>query len=252
MTRSLWLILGLVACGWFASAEPSENETLWQTANDAYEAGQYDQAAAAYERLLDMGVRNGWVHFNLGNAYFRLNQLGKAIVHYYRAQTYLPNDPDVRHNLNLANQKRVDPQIDEEKDSFFSTADLALKRMPYSLTFYAALIFLVLAGAASFALIIRREANRPLGYVLVVCGVFGILLTGLAKVQYGHLTRQDFAVVVADEVHVLSGPSPRETTSFTVHEGIRCQILAETEDWVRIRLANGYNGWMLKTKIERI
>ena len=229
-----------------------DGSAVWQDANHAYEAGNYQAALAGYLKLLESGHRNGQLHFNTGNAFYKTGGLGRAILHYYRALEFLPGDRDVLHNLAIANGARMDPQIDEENEAFFHNVNLALRRLHYSWIFYAALACLVLAGLASLTLVMRPHAGKWLGYVLVLSGLLALLLGGLAMVQYHQLTRRDFAVVLAAEQDVLAGPSSREPVNFTVHEGIRCQILESRPGWYRIRLANGFNGWLPRAAIEFI
>lgn len=240
------MILTCLLLMWNASQD------TWNAANEAYKNGQYEEAAIAYLSLLNQGIDNGPLHFNLGNAYLRSGKLGKAILHYYRAEKHLPFDDDLAHNLALANQMRQDPQIDEENDPFLKKIDHFMSAVDSRVPYYLAMICWLLAGFASIGLVLGWDRQRLCGYTLVIAGIIAVLSTGLAFVQYRHLTRSDYAVVVANEIQVMSGPSRRETVSFTIHEGIRCQIMSASDDWVRIRLANGYNGWVPHAKIERI
>ena len=124
--------------------------------------------------------------------------------------------------------------------------------LPYSTVYMLAMVMLVLGGLASVWLVVKPESRKWVGYVMVVGFTGGILLTALAWVQHQQITDQDQAVIIAERVEVLSGPSTRETVSFTIHEGITCKILDRTEGWLRIRLANGYNGWVRQGDLEVI
>ncbi len=239
----------LFFCVFMASDSP---EALWSQANQAYQDGRYEDALTLYEDLLLSGVDNGKLHYNLGNAYQKTGHLGRAILHYSRAQKLLPGDPDVKANLEIANQMRVDPQIDEENEEFTQSLQTLSWRIGYRSIFFLALAFLCVAGLASLILVLRPATGKWLGYVLVVGGVLGLLFMGGAFLQHNQMTRKDFAVVVTRQVDVLSGPSTKESVSFTIHEGIRCKILDRTEGWYRIRLANGFNGWLPRQAVEII
>src|SRR5690606_10297253 len=131
------------------------NETLWLEANQAYEAGDYATAVRNYEALLAQGVQHGALHYNLGNAYFRGDRLGKALLHFYKAKKYLPGDKDVLNNLAVANKHRVDPQIENEDEAFGQSFDRLLRGFSYRKLFYLALTALILGGLASLGLILR-------------------------------------------------------------------------------------------------
>ncbi|CAM2065595.1 SH3b domain-containing protein [Sulfidibacter corallicola] len=242
------MIMSLALCLLYSAS----TDGLWQEANQAYQEERFDIAAEKYESLLAEGAENGKIHYNLGNAYFKSQKLGKAILHYYRAEKFLPGDDDIHNNLTLANESRVDPIIENEDEAFLRSVDLLWNRMNYSTVFYLSLLFLVVGGLASLVIVIRPKSGKWLGYVMVIGATLGLLLMGTAFLQYRQLSRNDFAVILAAQVEVLAGPSTRETVNFTIHEGIRCQILDESPGWFRIRLANGYNGWVPRAVLEVI
>lgn len=231
---------------------PAPQADIWSQANQAYQEERFQEAVDLYESILAEGVQNGNLHFNLGNAYFKNQQLGKAVLHYYRARKFNPGDEDIANNLALAAEARVDPIIDEEDEAFTRGFDAVVHTLNYSLVFYLALSLLCLGGLASLGMILRPQTRKWIGYVMVTGSVLGLLLMGAAFIQYNQITRTDMAVVIAGKVDVLSGPSSKEPVSFTIHEGISCRVLDETEGWCRIRLANGFNGWMRRTDLEII
>lgn len=225
---------------------------VWSQANQAYQEERFQEAVDLYESLLAEGFGNGDLHFNLGNAYFKSNHLGKAVLHYYKARKYLPGDEDIANNLALAAESRVDPVIDEEDEAFSRGLEAITHRLNYDVTFYLSLALLCLGGLASLGMVLKPQTGKWIGYVLVTGSVLGLLLMGAAFVQYHQITRTDMAVIISKEVNVLSGPSSKEPISFTIHEGISCRILDETEGWRRIRLANGFNGWIRHKDLEVI
>ena len=230
---------------------PSQSE-LWEQANQAYADEDYRNALSSYHLLLDQGIENGLLYYNMGNTYFKLGDIGRSALYYYKAQKLRPGDEDIQHNLSLVNQVRVDPVIDEEQDRFLRSVDRMLYRLPYSVFFVLSALGILVAFALSLVAIFRAEFNRSLGYVLVISALVGVLSLTIASIQYRHMTRDDFGVIVAERVDMLSGPSKKETTIYSIHAGIRCQILDEANGWYRIRLANGYNGWIPSGRLQRI
>ena len=236
----------------FTAPPQAEPEALWQEANQHYKDGSFQLALDIYLILLRDGVENGKLHYNLGNAYFKTEHLGKAILHYNKAAKYLPGDSDVAANLALAEDHRAGPKIEDEHEAFAQTLDRIAHQISYRLVFLAALVFLLIGGLASLLLILRPMSGKWLGYVMVIGATFGLILMALAFVQHRQLSRDDMAVLTAVKVDVRSGPSNQESSSFVIHEGIRCRILDKTEGWFRIGLANGYNGWVPRGVVEII
>ena len=91
----------------FAKPSVAATEAM-VTANRLYEDGQFAQAAQAYQQLADQGFADSALFFNLGNAYFKQGDYGRAILNYRRAEQLAPRDEDIAANLALARAQRVD------------------------------------------------------------------------------------------------------------------------------------------------
>lgn len=75
---------------------------LWQEANSAYTATNYNEAIDLYHEILSLGMESYKLYYNLGNAYFKENNIAMAIVNYKRAQRLAPSNSDIAHNLAIA------------------------------------------------------------------------------------------------------------------------------------------------------
>ncbi len=126
--KHLLLGLALVLLPTWAGSQPESEITR---ANQRYHQNQFQEAADLYERAVASGRENGHLYFNLGNAYFRMDDMAGAVFNYARAQTLLPRDEDIEANLEYALRQTVD-QLDGRKphalDSVvFWVRDLNLK-----------------------------------------------------------------------------------------------------------------------------
>src|SRR5436190_4253923 len=95
------------------SLSSSANDLL-RKAEKAYDSKNYAEAVRDYEKLITEGFRSYQLYFNLGNSYYRNNELGKAIYYYELARKMEPNDEDVRINLGIASSKTTD-KIDSKE-----------------------------------------------------------------------------------------------------------------------------------------
>ena len=91
-----WMVPALMALCVMAPAGDTEN--LWKQGNEAYAQGDFEEAVTLYEALVSQG-ESAWGQYNLGNAYFRTGQLGKAVLAYKRAEARLPRSKEVKENL---------------------------------------------------------------------------------------------------------------------------------------------------------
>src|SRR3954470_2052187 len=88
---------------------------LLQQADKTYDSRKYGEAIQCYEKLISEGFKAHQLYFNLGNAYYRDGQIGKAIYNYELALKMEPNDEDVRINLGIAASKTID-KVDSKEN----------------------------------------------------------------------------------------------------------------------------------------
>ena len=253
--RVTWLVLAALAIGcWTAgcAGEPADQQTgeLYRQGNLLYEDGRYAEAGRTYERIIERGVRNGHVYYNLGNAYYRQDQIGRAILAYERAFRLIPRDPDLKDNLDLANERTVD-QVSGEVPWFGRQALDAVTINEATVT--ASVSGLIFSLALVLYLLAKRTGTRGLaGYLLMVtCFVF-LLALGFAGIKtYDQLAREEGIVLSATAV-VRTSPDEASDPVFTLHEGVKVQLVEHRDDWTRIRLPDGKNGWLARNELEGI
>ena len=223
-------------------------------ADSAYVRGQYQQAIKDYEALLKQGA-SAELYYNLGNAYYRTENMTRAVLNYERALLLAPSDRDIRFNLQMARSKTID-KITPEQEMFFVTWYRSLINLA-SVDGWArtALVSLVLAIVlALIYLFAGRVWLRKLGFfgAMVLIVVF-ILSNVFAHQQKDLLVHRRGAIVTAPAVTVKSTPDKKGTDLFILHEGTKVTITDESmRDWRGIRLADGKEGWIEVRQIEQI
>ena len=228
-------------------------DEAWKRGNDAYLHGDYDAAVAAYEELDRQDVVSPDLFFNLGDAYFKKGALGPAIWAFERAAALDPDDDDVRYNLEqtrtLAARQAHDKIEGEDRDPLWIRAVTALS--PSTETW----IFLALYLGFFASLFVRRRASddaRPAltAGAAILAGL--ALLAGGAVAGRAVLERVPFGVVLPDALAVKEGADVNYKTGFQVHAGLRVRLLERDQDWLRIRLANGLEGWVRSKDVGRL
>ena len=215
---------------------------LFVDANKAYEEGSYGEAATLYEQLLDSDYENGHVYYNLGNAYLRNGELGRAIASYRRSQAFLPRDQDVQANLEFARKSAKDalqPPTPSAvlKTLFFwhfglSRAELASVVVAVNLVLWLILV-----------LRIYRRGSEVLRWGFIV--VLLVLLVTGTSLALRHLRPLEVAVIVPQEIDVRSGTSITDTVLFKLHAGTEVRLVDRRRDALRIALPEeGRGGWI--------
>jgi tetratricopeptide (TPR) repeat protein len=229
-----------------------EVNSLWTLGNQAYDKENYSLATDYYSQIISQGVRNSKVYYNLGNAYFRNKNIGKALLSYRRAEVLDPNDEDIKANINYVKLFTLD-KLDKPKFNFFSNifdSILALgSTNGFTLVFFFFYVaFVTLSILLMFFFKLRRILKTLWSVGLIILLLSGITLGGKIYKQ----TTIESGVVIVPEVEVRSGPGQDFTLQFTGHEGLEFEIKEQKGDWYLIFLPNGARGWILQESCEII
>jgi tetratricopeptide (TPR) repeat protein len=228
-------------------------DETWRRGNEAYLRGDYAGAVAAYQEVDRQGPPSPDVAFNLGAAYFHKGALGPAIWGFERALALDPNDDDARYNLDKARKlaaRRASDRIEgEDKEP-------AWVRLVGGVAASTTTWFFVAFYLGFFAVLIGRRWARSEWRPALTGGIAvlaaGALLSGALLAGRMHLESIPFGVLLPDQVAVKEGADTNYRTSFEAHAGLRVRIVDHDQDWLRIRLANGLEGWVRSQDIGRI
>jgi tetratricopeptide (TPR) repeat protein len=223
-------------------------------ADSAYIHDEYQKAIDGYEALLKKGV-SAELYYNLGNAYYRTENITRAVLNYERALLLSPSDPDIRFNLQMARSKTID-KIVPEQEMFFVTWYRSLVNMA-SVDGWA-MIALVCLGLAIVLALIYLFSNqiwlRKVGFF----GAFLMIVVFVCSNVFAHqqknqLVNRTGAIITESAVNVKSTPAKNGIDLFILHEGTKVTIIdASMKDWKEIRLADGKEGWIETKQMETI
>ena len=221
-----------------AGAPPEE---LFVHANSAYEAGDHARAVALYQRLRAEGHGDGHLDYDLGNAYLRNGELGRAIASYLRAESALPRDQDLRANLAFARKSAEDALAPPEPSAviqtlFFWHFGLGRRELLAAVAVSSLLLFGFLAAR------LWRPRSELLRWGAVVALLLLVATAGSLAVHL--LAPARVAVVVPQEIEVHSGTGADTVVRFKLHAGTEVRALERREDWIRIALPDGQQGWL--------
>ncbi|UZR92828.1 tetratricopeptide repeat protein [Chondrinema litorale] len=237
-----------------ASAQEEIDQQI-KEAETYYAEGKYQQAVQVYENLLkSTGKESFGVYFNLGNAYFKSNDIPAAILNYERARKIKPQDEDLLFNLEIANQQVVD-QFDAVPelgiDQWYRSFLFGLSSNTWaflSAVFFSLMLFFF--GLFLYKSEVNIKRSSLLGGVLLL--IFSALTFMFASQQKEYIVDNIEAVVFAPNVTATSAPNQKSTSLFVLHEGTKVQVIEEKENWVRIKISDGNIGWLEANKVEMI
>ena len=255
-SKPAMLALLLLAAPFAAQAhEDAYVDSLWNDANAAYAEGRWDAAVSGYEMISDMGLESAALYCNTGNAYAKSGNVPMAILNYERALKADPSYEDAAYNLELMNT-RIQDRIDPVPEFFLKEWLSAISYIMNSDAW--AIVSLVLLGLtlAMFLLFLLAPsvAGRRTGFFIgLVLLVFMSFALGFSISQKKTYMNADKAIVMRPVVSVKSSPSTESSKDlFILHEGTKVTVLDQVGTWNNISLADGRQGWLPASDMERI
>jgi tetratricopeptide (TPR) repeat protein len=227
----------------FLIAQPAAQ---FAKANQEYAAGDFRAAIADYEELVRSGQDTPNVFYNLGNAYFRQNNFGRAILNYERALALEPHHPEAQANLRVArDEARALELIQNRWERLFAFAN----ENQYAVT--AAIAFWI--GLFSIAVFIfgRRRSRSAIALSILSLSIFAIAI--LAIYQLGHgKNGEGLAIVTGENVEARLATADNANRVLTLPAGSEIKIVSQRGDWIYAALPNNLRGWMAANSVEQV
>jgi tetratricopeptide (TPR) repeat protein len=234
---SLALLFVLTVFGFAADISAS-----FDSANKLYGQGKFPEAAAAYEQMIHSGTVAPAIYFNLGNAYFKSGQIGRAIAALRQAETLSPRDPDMRANLQFI-RGRV--QGSTTAPARWQQWFAALTINEWALLTAAVLwVWLALLVLIQF----RPALKQSLRTLLWCTGVATLACGGCLGMAWSNDSTKT-AIVVTQDAVVHNGPLDEAPTGATVHDGAELTVLDSKDGWLQVRVDAQRVGWLKRDQV---
>ncbi|MFK5854938.1 MAG: tetratricopeptide repeat protein [Bacteroidota bacterium] len=229
-------------------------DSLISTANNAYNEGLYDSALNTYSIVITDGIESGELYYNMGNAYYKNNDIASAILYFEKAKILLPNDEDIQYNLNIANSMIVD-KIEKVPELFYHQWwNYFYNIMGVDAwTIFALISFSLLIVTIGLFIMSKKRGNRKLSfYVGVLILIITITSSALASQKFYLNIEHKEAIVFTSSITVKSSPTQNSVDLFVIHDGTKVKIIDSIDNWVEIKIQNGSTGWLPKKSIKEI
>ncbi|MFN7117990.1 MAG: tetratricopeptide repeat protein [Saprospiraceae bacterium] len=248
------LLLTGYLCALVIALQAADPTAQLASANAAYQQNDFAGAIQQYEALLQKGYHSEALYYNLGNSYYRTNNLGKAVLNYERALLLDPNDTDIQHNLSLV-RDRLPDEIDALPTFFLARWWNGLSGWLSAQYWSIMTIGLVWLSVAGLTLWLLGSARRykKIGFIAgLSLLVLSLLTFALAGSRNQTIANSNRAVVQAKEIVLRSAPDEASKAVFTLHAGTTIQLLDQIGKWHKVVLQNGEQGWLPDASFEQI
>jgi tetratricopeptide (TPR) repeat protein len=252
MRRSLPILIVFVFTG--IITYPASIDSIFAKANQEYAEELYTNAIEDYHLILQFGYESPELYFNLGNAYYKTDDIPSAILYYEKAKKLKPNDEDILFNLNVANTRIVD-KIEPVPELFLKIWWRSIYNI-FSADIWAIISvagFVIVIILLAFYLLSKNIAVRKIAFFTGLVLLFITMFTFLISYQkYNLLIYQKEAIVFTPTITVKSSPNQNSVDLFVIHEGSKVEILEKLGNWVEIKIASGSVGWLPSEALKEI
>ncbi len=251
--KNLILILLLSVSSTFATSVADPNID-YQKANELYAQKKYSETIEIYENLINNDMLSADIYYNLGNSYYKINQIPEAILNYEKALKLQPDHEDAIFNLKIANTKTID-KIEEAPILFIENTwnQLVTSRTTNSWAYFTVGTLLIsflafISYLLSHQIIIKKTGFYG-GLFFIFLSLFCWLMASQSKSYH---SKSAEAIIFTETVTIKSEPNEKSEKLFTLHEGSKVGVLETVNNWTKIKLPNGNIGWLKKSDIKSI
>jgi tetratricopeptide (TPR) repeat protein len=227
---------------------------LFNQAAQNYKNEAYNKAIEQWNTILDNGQHSAALYYNMGNAHYKLNQVGPSIYYYEKAIALTPNDPQIKTNLAFAQNAKIDAVTPLPKTFFSRWYTLVVGQFTFDQWALLAVLFSVL-----FSILFLRyyfasaeQKKRLFFTTAIICGCLFVLAFAMASVSYQGLQKNVFAIVFSEATDIKSAPKNNSDTVFVIHEGTKVQLLETDGLWSHVAIVNGIEGWMPSSELKKL
>lgn len=254
MTKAIKYTIIIILNAITLSGFTNNADSLIVDANNAYNKGLYDSALSTYQQVIDQGLESGELYYNMGNTYYKNNDIASAILYFEKAKKLLPNDESINYNLNIANSMIVDkiekvPELFYQQwwNFFYNFLDAD------SWAIFTLISFALLVITIGIFILSRKRGNRKLSfYIGLLFLIITVVSSSLAAQKYYFNIDHKEGIVFTSSITVKSSPTQNAVDLFVIHEGTKVMITDKIDNWVEIKIKNGSVGWLPEKSIKEI
>ncbi len=250
--KTIILLIFIFSCQEAFTQEEKDNKFL--QGNENFSAGNYDKALEAWLDLYNTGFRSAELEYNIGNAYFKMNNIPGAILFYERASLLKPADEDINYNLQIARTLSVD-RFDEIPELFFVRwyNFMALLLSSNVWARISIISFVLCLLSLSLYFYTSRFKLKVLGFWLAALLLIVSATSLMFSVRNKNLIYDSSkAIVFSPLVNGKSSPDNSGTDLFLLHEGTKVTVEDKVGEWYEVRLSDGNKGWIPAGSLEII
>jgi len=252
MKKALYILIAFVIPSVCFGAD--DMPAVLAGANTAYARGRYDDAVKQYQQVISAGYQSVALYYNMGNASYKSGDVPSALLYYEKAHRLSPGDEDINFNIKFANLKTTD-KIDEAPEFFITKwwRGFILGISANALGWLSVLLVLMASGGLILYFFTTSVTVKKISfYSAMLFFILGVFAVFIAVMQVNYFGAHREAIVFSSSVTVKSGPVDKAGALFVIHDGTKVNVLDDNNGWLKIKLANGSEGWIKSGDVKEI
>jgi tetratricopeptide (TPR) repeat protein len=239
-------LIAFVFCALATSSVLAQPDADFAKANQEYAQKHYKEAISGYEALVRTGQWSANLFYDLGNAYFRTGDFGRAILNYERALALERHHAEATANLQIARDEaralEIPPSRPERYLQFASVNQ-------YSIT---AAVALWIAACCLAALIFARRRSATVTAISICCLlVLAAAMSAIFTLERGSKGGA-LAIVTGKDVQARLATADTANSVLALPPGSEIKILSTRGDWIYAALPNNLRGWIPAKNADRV
>lgn len=225
----------------------------FELGNSAYNEGSYKKAIDFYESILKEGKHSDALYFNLGNAYYKLDDIANSIFYYEKALLLNPEDAEVKENLSYAQNMAIDSISDRTETGLSSVFEQWVYKFTLTQWATASIAFMGFF-VLCYVLFLMGSNAKIKRFSFTLSSLFLLLSMFSFGMGYSHKIKRDSdrPAIVFQVSKVQAEPNDRGADLFNLHPGTKVQILDELGSWYKIEISDGQQGWIQKHMLKSL
>ena len=225
-------------------------DNLFEESNDLYTNGDYQNAVQGYLEIVKSGFESAELYFNIGNSFYKLNNIPESNYYYEKAKSISPNDDDILTNLSFAQNLRID-KIETLPVTDIQNLKLSILDLLSEKGWSFMLISLIWMMCFAFTFYILSNDSKFKRSFFSISLLFLILSSFTLFVNFEKKKNSEikYAIIYDKEIEVWSEPNNISELKFLLHEGTKVKQIDVIEDWLNIQLENGTIGWIQSSSL---
>ena len=223
-----------------------DNHQTFENGNTAYNAGQFEKALLLYKKILESGEHSAALYFNMGNCYYRLNNVAESIFFFEKAKQLKPFDEDISINSAFAQNMAIDAvellpisQVTKFKEGLVELFNQEGWALVLTLLSWLLVIF--------WGLYLKNKTplfKRVFFVSTILTALFLASSVSISVIKSADEAATTYGILFNEKIEVWAEPNTRAEGLFILHEGTKVQLLDALQEWQKIRIANGSEGWI--------